>query len=353
MTHKLKDCLERPRKKGAKFTGKDIAPDEVLHDERAGLNGLEGMGDWDAKRDRWDGYDPAQHKAVVAEYEALEEARRKLREEAIDKGSVDADAKAVKKAAKAGKPSKKRKKDAEDDDDFGSSDESDVGDGAGDDEDKYAEGADVAGQRMDTKTRVTVRNLRIREDTAKYLRNLDPDSAYYDPKTRSMREAPVATARPEDVRLFPPLPPLSFLISPLFSNPPGHLRRRQLCPPLWRRGRSPTAPTLRLAIRAARERRPHQLEPDPVAPPPPRVPREEGGAQGDVLGVDPVQVRRGEVPPERPARAPWWADGGLRRVLEDGAGRQGSREGQGEEQVRGGWCVARSFPSFQFRVPER
>ena len=25
-----------------------------------------------------------------------------------------------------------------------------------------------------------------REDTAKYLRNLDPKSAYYDPKTRSM-----------------------------------------------------------------------------------------------------------------------------------------------------------------------
>ena len=37
---------------------------------------------------------------------------------------------------------------------------------------------------MDGKNRITVRNLRIREDTAKYLRNLDPKSAYYDPKTR-------------------------------------------------------------------------------------------------------------------------------------------------------------------------
>lgn len=35
-----------------------------------------------------------------------------------------------------------------------------------------------------------MRNLRIREDTAKYLRNLDPNSAYYDPKTRSMRDNP-------------------------------------------------------------------------------------------------------------------------------------------------------------------
>jgi pre-mRNA-processing factor SLU7 len=38
--------------------------------------------------------------------------------------------------------------------------------------------------------KVTARNLRIREDTAKYLRNLDPNSAYYDPKSRSMRDNP-------------------------------------------------------------------------------------------------------------------------------------------------------------------
>jgi pre-mRNA-processing factor SLU7 len=36
----------------------------------------------------------------------------------------------------------------------------------------------------------SVRNLRIREDTAKYLLNLDANSAYYDPKSRSMREDP-------------------------------------------------------------------------------------------------------------------------------------------------------------------
>jgi pre-mRNA-processing factor SLU7 len=36
----------------------------------------------------------------------------------------------------------------------------------------------------------SVRNLRIREDTAKYLLNLDVNSAHYDPKSRSMREDP-------------------------------------------------------------------------------------------------------------------------------------------------------------------
>jgi pre-mRNA-processing factor SLU7 len=29
MTHKTKDCFERPRKHGAKVTGKDIARDEL------------------------------------------------------------------------------------------------------------------------------------------------------------------------------------------------------------------------------------------------------------------------------------------------------------------------------------
>lgn len=219
MSHKLRDCLERPRKVGAKYNGKDIAADEVLHDDYAGLNGMQGMGDYDTKRDRWDGYDPATHKAVVIEYEALEEARRKLREEAIDKGSVAANDAAVKKAAKMGK-SKKSKRKEEEDDEFGSEDDSDDAGGAGDDEDKYAEGADVAGQRMDAKTRVTVRNLRIREDKAKYLMNLDPESAYYDPKTRSMREAPVATVNPEDVSttFFASVPPLTHSFQAIFAG---------------------------------------------------------------------------------------------------------------------------------------
>ncbi|KAF8648293.1 hypothetical protein HU200_064872 [Digitaria exilis] len=44
----------------------------------------------------------------------------------------------------------------------------------------------------------TVRNLRIREDTAKYLLNLDVNSAYYDPKTRSMREDPLPDMDPNE-----------------------------------------------------------------------------------------------------------------------------------------------------------
>ncbi|KAI0358435.1 pre-mRNA-splicing factor SLU7 [Trametes cingulata] len=179
MTHKKADCLERPRKKGAKYTNKDIAPDEVIQEVATG---------YDAKRDRWNGYDPAEHKRVYEEYEAVEAARQKLREEEIDKRTTT-DLAAVRKVAKAGKEKSEGK-----DDDFGSSEDED------EDQDKYAEAADAVGQKLDTKTRITVRNLRIREDTAKYLINLDPSSAYYDPKTRSMRENPLKNVPAEEAR---------------------------------------------------------------------------------------------------------------------------------------------------------
>jgi len=58
-----------------------------------------------------------------------------------------------------------------------------------DDEFKEAEtAADKYASKQDSKN--TVRDLRIREDIAKYLRNLDPNSAFYDPKSRSMRDNP-------------------------------------------------------------------------------------------------------------------------------------------------------------------
>jgi pre-mRNA-processing factor SLU7 len=170
MTHKKPDCLERPRKKGAKYTNRDIQADEVVQEVASG---------YDAKRDRWNGYDAAEHSRIYEEYTAVEAARQKLREEEID-NQTTTDLAAVRKVAKAGKTEGKGG-----DADFGSSDEEDA------DEDKYADAADAVGQKLDAKTRITVRNLRIREDTAKYLINLDPESAYYDPKTRSMRDAPL------------------------------------------------------------------------------------------------------------------------------------------------------------------
>ncbi|XP_030022879.2 pre-mRNA-splicing factor Slu7 [Manduca sexta] len=148
LTHKKKDCLERPRKIGAKFTNAGIAADEFSQPH---LNLS-----YDGKRDRWNGYDPAQHKAIIEEYQKVEDAKRELRAQKLEQDPT-----------------------ATEDDDKEE-----------EDEDKYVDEVDMPGTKVDSKQRITVRNLRIREDTAKYLRNLDPNSAYYDPKTRSMRDNP-------------------------------------------------------------------------------------------------------------------------------------------------------------------
>ena len=142
MTHKTKECLSRPRAKGARWTGQDIQADEVVQDVELG---------WDAKRDRWNGYDAQEYQNVIEEYEELEKLKKKM------KGAATVD---------------ERKLVAEDGEDGQKSEQEEA---------KYDEETDM-GRQQSTATR----NLRLREDTAKYLLNLDLDSAKYDPKTRSM-----------------------------------------------------------------------------------------------------------------------------------------------------------------------
>lgn len=153
MTHPTKECLERPRRRGARWTGKDIRPDEHLQD----LSSLDYA--YDAKRDTWNGYDPATHKFVVRQFEAVEAERQRMREAELDAGVIDRDA------------GKKRQAD----DDFSSSSEEDE---------------ELAPSHyVKKKTGGGGLNLRIREDRAKYLDSLDPDApAQYDPKSRSMHD---------------------------------------------------------------------------------------------------------------------------------------------------------------------
>ena len=143
LTHKTKDCLSRPRAKGARWTGKDIQADEIVQDVDLS---------WDAKRDRWNGYDAEQYRNVTEEWEELDNLKRKLKS-----GEAEWDGKKV-LTEDAGGRSEGEEEEA-----------------------KYAEESDM-GRQQSTATR----NLRLREDTAKYLLNLDLDSAKYDPKTRSM-----------------------------------------------------------------------------------------------------------------------------------------------------------------------
>ena len=143
LTHKTRECLSRPRAKGARWTGKDIQADEAVQDVELS---------WDAKRDRWNGYDAEQYRHVTEEWEALDNLKRKLKG-----GEVEGDDKKL------------------------VIEDSGHGPKGEEEEAKYAEESDM-GRQQSTATR----NLRLREDTAKYLLNLDLDSAKYDPKTRSM-----------------------------------------------------------------------------------------------------------------------------------------------------------------------
>ena len=140
MTHKTKECLSRPRKTGAKYTGRDIQADERVESVSLG---------WDAKRDRWNGYDSKEYDSVVKEYEELE---------ALRKASGTA----------------------------GSSDQKTLENGNADTVDPNSDARYDAETDMGRSQHTSTRQLRLREDTAGYLKNLDLDSAAYDPKTRTL-----------------------------------------------------------------------------------------------------------------------------------------------------------------------
>jgi len=70
-----------------------------------------------------------------------------------------------------------------------------------DDEDRYEVEPDTPGQQtVDSYTRTSTRNLRIREDVAKYLLS-NKNAAHYDPKSRSMRELPDGDQTTDDPKL--------------------------------------------------------------------------------------------------------------------------------------------------------
>lgn len=153
MTHKMKDCLERPRRRGAKLTGRGIRPDELVGNVEL---------DFEGKRDRWNGYDENDYEEVHRRFAKLEQARKAIKAEKLDRE--------MREGRAAGDDS--------------------------DDEEREGDGAVV--QQTGEAAKMSVRNLRIREDTAKYLYNLDVNSAYYDPKSRSMRADPRPDIATED-----------------------------------------------------------------------------------------------------------------------------------------------------------
>ncbi|KAG6602787.1 Pre-mRNA-splicing factor SLU7 [Phytophthora cinnamomi] len=198
MSHKTSECVERPRKVGAWKTNKDLRGDDVVVDVRSEKFGKLAF---DAKRDQWLGYDPKEHAKTIERYEKVDAARKKLRAEEINKKLKESvDKKKDKKTRRnKEKDSSAANSGSDSDSDYESDMESEDEEFRDHDEgpmftDRVARQGGVGGAQMKT----TVRNLRIREDTAKYLRNLNPNSAYYDPKTRSMRDNPNPELNPED-----------------------------------------------------------------------------------------------------------------------------------------------------------
>jgi pre-mRNA-processing factor SLU7 len=166
MTHKKKDCVEKPRKKGARWTGKDFKDDEMIQDISLSFDG---------KRDQWNGYDSSMHAETIKRFEVMEEERQNIRKLKAEEAYAEGNA-------------------ADDDE---TADEK-VADTEGVVGAKHSTGH----QRGSQGAKMSVRNLRIREDTAKYLINLDPGSAFYDPKTRSMRANPYAGTGKEGEALY-------------------------------------------------------------------------------------------------------------------------------------------------------
>jgi pre-mRNA-processing factor SLU7 len=160
-----------------------------------------GKESYDAKRDKYLGYDADTHtKKVEKVFQHRDELRRKLREEQKQKLK-----KQKEEEGKEGNGVKKQQSAASDSDSDVDSDAEGSDDDSGDEfankEEKLftsrlARQGGVGGAQM----KVTARNLRIREDTAKYLRNLDTNSAYYDPKSRSMRDNPNPEVAPEELQ---------------------------------------------------------------------------------------------------------------------------------------------------------
>jgi len=181
MTHKTKECLDRPRARNAKALNKTIGVDETVIDPTL---------DFDGKRDRWNNYDAKMYEKVYEFHERAEEARRIEKEKELEQ-------KLREKEEKLQAKLKQMQERAENGEEGAAEDVSDIDTDeeiAGVDEELGDDGKGLGTSEGALKN---ARNLRVREDTAKYLRNLDPNSAYYDPKTRSMRENPYA---PDDPR---------------------------------------------------------------------------------------------------------------------------------------------------------
>ena len=198
VTHNLKECLERPRKRGAKWSGQQYAGDEYI---------LEVPLDYEGKRDRWNGYDPNSFNRIMHEYQKFEEEKKRKKRDEMSK-ITDQNLKL------------KKMRDEDLEESVSSEDEekllvNDIPEEfreavkqmpLGEDEDREMTDEDVMAYLVELRKDKTKnindipkkvlyrlcasKSLHVGADYSKYLINLALNSAYYDGKSRSMRENP-------------------------------------------------------------------------------------------------------------------------------------------------------------------
>eukprot|EP00830_Metopus_es_P016285 TRINITY_DN4988_c0_g1_i1.p1 TRINITY_DN4988_c0_g1~~TRINITY_DN4988_c0_g1_i1.p1 ORF type:complete len:465 (-),score=148.35 TRINITY_DN4988_c0_g1_i1:10-1404(-) len=160
ITHTAKFCCEKPKKISAKYSSKYFGKDEKMMEIQLG---------YEAKRDRWNGYNPSTYKANIEDWNALEEERKKRKAEELEKKLKEKSTEVKKE--EAGEEAKNEEEDL---------DEARAKD---DDVKTFA--------NKDPRIKTTIRNLRIREDTAGYMYNLKEETGeprdlrsnpYMDPK---------------------------------------------------------------------------------------------------------------------------------------------------------------------------
>lgn len=143
LTHQKKDCLDRPRKVGAKYSGKDFKGDEQIRDLEFG---------YEAKKDRWNGYNPESYQEVIDEFQLLND---KIEERHKAQGT--------------------------------------------DSNEEYKQkllNRQYIDTQFDPRTKSSL-SIRQEQDKAKYLENLDENGPVYDGKSRAMNGNPNPQLDPE------------------------------------------------------------------------------------------------------------------------------------------------------------
>ena len=77
ITHDAKTCTERPRKISVKYSQRDFAQDEVILPNQIMA---ESKLNFEAKRDRWNGYDPNAFRHVIDEWNQVNEEQKRRKE---------------------------------------------------------------------------------------------------------------------------------------------------------------------------------------------------------------------------------------------------------------------------------